>query len=316
VNRLFIIITAVVVALTVASCKPKTPEQYIQEADMEAILADYHLAAAIAQEKHAKPVDKQLYLEEVLVKHGVTREQFDSSLVYYYVRADRLNDIYMRVVERLEEQALAMGASESDLGKFAALNESGDTANIWHGRSTMSLLPAPPYNRLDFAYEADSTFKAGDEFLMQFVADFMFQDGTKEAQLYMAAYYPDTVITAQSRIYNSGLNQVRMSGHNKPVRQIKGYIYLGDSRQQSTTLRILFISNVQFIRFHTHKYEQPNDMPADSLALPDATRGNDSIHAGDSTEARSSGVPLSVERRDGTDRVVGRNNQPKIRLEK
>ncbi len=282
---------------------------------MEDILADYHLASAVAQEKNAKPVDKQLYLEEVLVKHGVTREQFDSSLVYYFVRADRLNDIYSRVVERLEKQALAMGASEGELGKYATLNESGDTANIWHGRNTMVLLPMPPYNRFDFTYEADSTFKIGDEFLIQFMTDFMFQDGSKEAQLYMAAYYPDTVITAQSRIYSSGLNQIRLSGHHKPIEQIKGFIYLGGSGQQSTTLRILFINNLQFIRFHTHQYEQLNAMPQDSLALPDDAGRNDSVHAGDSIETRSGGQLSPAAGRDATDRMVRRDDQVKLRQE-
>ena len=92
------------------ACKPKTPRQYIQPDDMEDILVEYHVAKAMAMQKAQRDMSRSyqtaLYIDAVLAKYGVSKAQFDSSLVYYYTRADRFEPIYKRVSERLEEQAL------------------------------------------------------------------------------------------------------------------------------------------------------------------------------------------------------------------
>ena len=67
------------------------------------------------------------------------KAEFDSSLVYYYKRADRFVDIYTKVSERLEEQALLLGATEGEIGKYASLNATGDTANIWAERTALPI---------------------------------------------------------------------------------------------------------------------------------------------------------------------------------
>ena len=61
----------------------------------EDILVDYYMAKALAQQGSVPYSEREyrtaLYLEAVLKKHGVTQELFDSSLVYYYSRADRFD---------------------------------------------------------------------------------------------------------------------------------------------------------------------------------------------------------------------------------
>ena len=300
------------------SCRPKTPEQYIQPDEMEDLLVDYHLSRAMAEQSGSRDAYSQnLRLEEVLRKHGVTREQFDSSLVYYYTRADRFINIYRRVATRLEDEAVDLGASESDIGRYSAFNAEGDTANIWNDRSTLLLLPKAPYQRFDFTIERDSTFSAGDTYLLQFVADYVYQDGLKDGMLYMVVDYPDTIVAQQQRFTYSGLSQLRFSSHSDSVPQrIRGFFYLGSGSEKSstTTLKLLFINNIQLIRFHRKDEPKPaTTIPTDSVARSTDSRGTetDTTGGGDRSGRRSPRL-LSTDQGAANDRVDPSSSAVKI----
>ena len=304
-----------VLAFLMAACKPGTPSKYIQPDDMEDILVDYHLARAMAEDamNHGDQgrYVQGLYLEAVLKKHGVTREDFDSSLVYYYTRADHFNDIYKRVAERLEEQALVMGASESEIGKYASLDANGDTANVWSDRPNIMLMPVPPYNRRSFEVHVDTTYMSGDSFLFQFMSEFLYQDGAKTCTAYLAFHYTDTVITRYHRIM-VGENQLRIPAHDAELEAIKGYFFAGEGTEHTTTTRMLFLSNIQFIRFHKEKKEneniQENSLPSDSTARRVVA---DTIGVRDSIGRSPELVP--IDRGAGQHRMVLRDSASRIR---
>ncbi len=281
--------------ILMVACKPGTPGKYIQPDDMEDILVDYHLARAIAMENSSsqqRDYNMQLYVATVLQDHGVTQEQFDSSLLYYYTRSDRFAPIYQRVAERLEERALTMGATEGDIGKYANFNATGDTANIWPDRSTMLLLPTPPYNRWDFNIEADTTYHRGDALMMQFVSNYLYQTGRKEGMLYIAAVYEDTIVSRSLNFSVSGLSQLRVPElRDKTIKRIQGFFYLGNGREVSTATRLLFLDNVQLIRFHTIHDEE--DIKTDSIP-PDSTAqriNRDSVGVGNTGRSGLQLVP-------------------------
>ena len=301
-----------------ASCRPTTPKQYIQPGEMEDLLVDYHLARAISNETNSRDAYQQhLVLQQVLSKHGLTQAQFDSSLVYYYTRADRFSAIYRRVADRLEEQAVALGASESDIGRYSALNAEGDTANIWADRSTALLMPTPPCQRLDFTIESDSTFRAGDSYLLQFMADFVYQDGIRDGVLYMAVDYPDTVVAQYQYVTYSGLSQMRFASRSDSVPQrIRGFFFLGSGNENSltTTLKLLFINNIQLIRFHRKDEPKPaTPVPTDSVARSTDSRGTeaDSAGGGDRSGRRSARL-LSTDQGTAHDRVDPAGSAVKI----
>ncbi len=120
------------VLLLAVSCTPSVPSQYIQPDEMEDILYDYHVAQAMSKTIGSGNYEynKQLYIDAVLKKHGVSEADFDSSLVYYYTRADRFHEIYVRVSERLNEEAKLLGASVGDISRYSQYSATGDTANI------------------------------------------------------------------------------------------------------------------------------------------------------------------------------------------
>ena len=98
-NRSLLIVVGIV--LWLVGCKPGTPSEYIQPDEMEDILVDYHMAKAMAEhadeEYGNRSYQQALFIEAVMQKHGVTKAEFDSSLVYYYRRADRFTEIYEHI---------------------------------------------------------------------------------------------------------------------------------------------------------------------------------------------------------------------------
>lgn len=306
--------------LILASCIPTTPSQYIQPDDMEDILVDYHLVRALAHNSDVPydsiPFFQAKCLQSVFRKHGVTQEQFDSSMVYYYTRADRFQAIYKRVAERLEERALILGATEGEIGKYASLNATGDTANIWADRTRMAMMPIPPYNRWDFRLDVDSTYQRGDSFLLQFMSDYVYQDGSKNGVVYLACTYEDdngrdTTISRNLHFLSSGITQLNIPAYDDgDLKELRGFFYLGDGNDRSTTVRLLFLSNVQFIRFHK-KHEETKK---DSLSQDSASAGDgepnlaDSLSPGDSVRGSRPVVPLDSGA--AADRVVPRRGRP------
>lgn len=254
---------AIVVIMLVISCKPGVPNEYIQPDEMEAILYDYHFSQALAyrnmddgnriQDLQTPMYKRNLYYQAVLKKHGVTEAEFDSSLVYYYSHSEDLYKIYKRVSERMEKTAIGVGAKASDIDKYSQLSENGDTANIWADVTSTIMIPTPPYNRLDFKIEGDSTFNTGDALLLNFVADFVYQGGTKDAVVYMAVKYDnDSISTHVTHISVSGIAQLRIPENmSNRIKNITGFIYLNRGVDESNTVKLLFINQIQLIRFHT-----------------------------------------------------------------
>lgn len=255
---------AVAVSLVMlVACKPSVPSEYIQPELMEDILYDYHLSQAIAQNDRSSSDTtayyKNMYYYSVLKNHGVTEADFDSSLVYYYTKAELLHDIYRNISERMNNVAKAHGASSGEIGKYSQYKTDGDTANIWQDVVATSLTPYPTNNRFDFMLEADSTYKKGDTFLFNLMANFMYQSGTKDATIFIAIrYMNDSINTYSRKLTVSGFMQMRIPANKESeIKNIKGFIYLNRGMDDSKTLKLLFIDQMQLIRFHP-KENKPN----------------------------------------------------------
>lgn len=258
--------------LLLSACKPSVPSQVIQPDKMEDILYDYYVSQGMAtlpsEQPGADDYRRELYFNVVLKKYGLTRAEFDSSMVFYYTRADRFVKIYKHVQQRLSDDALALGASEGEVERFMSQSLTGDTAEIWEGNRTQQLIPYRPYNRMQFHQKADTTYHKGDSFMFAFQSDFLYQGGSKDAVAYIAVKYDnDSIAPFVSHFSVSGSNQLRIPTCENRVKEISGYFYLGDGFDNSPNLRLLFLSNIQLIRFHRQgEAHAPEVVPA---AVPD-----------------------------------------------
>jgi len=267
-----------------AACTPKVPSEYIQPDDMEDILYDYFVSQSMAREEEyngsSRVTDyrRELYFDAVLKKYDLTRAEFDSSLVYYYTRADRFVKIWKNVQERLGDAAIEYGASAGEVETFTARSLTGDTANIWNGTISQVLVPYAPYNRLQYSLQADTAFRKGDSFMLTWYSNFLYQSGSKDAVAYMAIRYKNDSIASQTFHFSSdGISQLRMAGCDEPIKEIKGFIYLGQGYENTSAMRMLILNNIQLIRFHKAatvvKEPEPEKSVTDSLSqVPDSLR--------------------------------------------
>ena len=276
-------IICVLGVMLLIACQPKVPKEYIQPDDMEDILYDYFISQGVAQHNQTNPAEgdykRELYFDAVLKKHEVSRADFDSSLVYYYTRADRFVKICKQVQDRLGEDAIKYGASVDEVERFTVTSLTGDTANIWNGGPSKVMIPYAPYNHLQFSIKADTAFRKGDSFMLTFQSNFLYQSGSKDAVAYLAVKYSnDSVATSNVHFSTIGNTQLRMSGCEEDIKEISGFIYLGQGYEATNNLRLLVLNNIQLIRFHRPKEEPVKEIltsgsKADSLQqLPDSMR--------------------------------------------
>ena len=260
--------------MMVVGCKPKVPSQYIQPDDLEDILYEYHVAESMARVENGMYSDfnQTKYFLAVLEKHNVTEAVFDSSLVYYYTHAERLKTIYSHVHERLVSDAKRLGVSAGDINRYSQYNETGDTANIWRDETAMLLIPKPTKNRFCFVVKADSTFKIGDSFMFQFVAEHIWQSGSKDAVVCIKTTYEnDSVLQTVSHVSISGIMQLRVPSNNTlKIKELRGFIYLPQGDENVEVRRLMFISQIQLIRFHNKEIEKQYENDSTAVVKTDS----------------------------------------------
>jgi len=302
------------VVFAMVGCKPSVPSEYIQPGDLEDILYDYHVAQAMANESRTRSSEengynRNAYFHAVLKKYDVSEAEFDSSLVYYYSHAERLRSIYQRVKERLNDEAKALGASVGDINKYSAYSTKGDTANVWQNETDLLLTPLPTSNRYDIYVKADTSYYKGDTFMFQFMSDFVYQSGSRDAVVcFVAKYENDSTTQTISHISVTGQSQVRIPQNREgTLKELRGFIYLNNNDRNNEIRKMLFISQIQLIRFHPKKTkDEPTNnrtMPADSLpGTSDATRNTPNT-TGRGTLPRDSIKLLPSEKRTPFHRV-------------
>lgn len=262
-----------IVLLAFWACSPQVPNEYIQPDDMEDILYDYHLAQSMAEEGdadkgHSTFTKQTAYRSAVLRKHGVSEAEFDTSFVYYVRHTERLQKIYEHLAKRLTNEAQSLGATASDINRFGSQLATGDTANVWIGEKSVILSPYVPFNQYSFTIKADTAFHKGDRILLQFKPQFIYQDGVREGMAYLSIVYSNDSIATQSRQISSDSQQTLdiADGEGLGIKEVKGFFYLGNGRNQSqTTLKLMCISDIALIRLHQQPKPQRPKENTDSL---------------------------------------------------
>lgn len=285
-------------AVMIAACKPSVPSDVISPGDMEDILYDYHLAQAMARQPGADDdMTRIKYTEAVFRKYGITEAEFDSSLVYYYSHADYLKKIYTSVNDRLSDEAKSLGANVGEISKYSQYSTTGDTANIWKLATDVLLMPKPTMNRFDFTVKADSSFMRGDSFMFQFMSDYLWQEGSKETVVCIVSEYEgDSIIQTFNRVSVSGLAQIRVPANDKNrVKEMRGFIYIGDGGENSDVRKMLFVSQMQLIRFHNKNLKDDTELKTDSLQADSVKRG-DNVAGATADTARSGNIRGGVGR--------------------
>ena len=261
-KKLMICLVAVMALLfCVSSCKPSLPSGVLSKGKMTDILYDYHLALAMAHmDDNGDKGQSLAYREAVLRKHDVTSAEFDSSMVYYMRHTELLEDVYKDLTDRYNNEITAMGGSAKEGGEFANLSATGDTANVWTLAASMVFMPVKPFNSTSFDIKVDSTFHKGDRLMLDFDAQFIYQDGMRNGVAMLAVQFGNdsiaqrTIMIQSSQHYSVELSDADSLG----IKSVKGYFMLmnddnGTGVSSQTTLKLMFLEHIKLIRMHPQK---------------------------------------------------------------
>lgn len=316
-NKLWLLPLQIVVGvmlLAFASCKPSLPSNIISENKMEDLLYDYHLAQAMANADPGKDGGNAIaYQAAVLKKHGVSQAEFDSSMVYYMRHTELLKGIYEKLADRMNQEAVSLGADASDMGRFGNLVSSGDTANVWTLPASLVMTPDKPFNYEGFAWTADTAYHVGDRLMLDFDAQFIYQDGMRDGVVVLAVQFKnDSVASQLLHVQNSQHYSLQVEDRDGlGIKNVKGYFLLGNGsfsmdNGSATTLKLMVIEHIKLIRMHQNlKPVEQSEVGQSADSVADArTEGRL-----DSARPMPAGPPPT-----GFPRVPGRLNRP-LRME-
>lgn len=296
-KKLMICLVAVMALLfCVSSCKPSLPSGVLSKGKMTDILYDYHLALAMAHmDDNGDKGQSLAYREAVLRKHDVTSAEFDSSMVYYMRHTELLEDVYKDLTDRYNNEITAMGGSAKEGGEFANLSATGDTANVWNLAASMVFMPVKPFNSTSFDIKVDSTFHKGDRLMLDFDAQFIYQDGMRNGVAMLAVQFGNdsiaqrTIMIQSTQHYSVELSDADSLG----IKSVKGYFMLmngddGTGVSSRTTLKLMFLEHIKLIRMHPLK---PVAAPAVSSpsVTSDSLRKDSASSSSASSSSSSSG---------------------------
>lgn len=289
-KKLMICLVAVMALFfCVSSCKPSLPSGVLSKGKMTDILYNYHLALAMAHmDDNGDKGQSLAYREAVLRKHDVTSAEFDSSMVYYMRHTELLEDVYKDLADRYNNEITAMGGSAKEGGEFANLSATGDTANVWNLATSMVFMPVKPFNSTSFDIKVDSTFHKGDRLMLDFDAQFIYQDGMRNGVAMLAVQFGNdsiaqrTIMIQSTQHYSVELSDADSLG----IKSVKGYFMLmnddnGTGVSSQTTLKLMFLEHIKLIRMHPQK---PVAAPAGSAS----SASSDSLRKDSASSASSS----------------------------
>lgn len=243
----------------VQSCSESKVKVMSQD-KLEDVLFDYHMADAIVHTTNVASDEYDTYLGAVLEKHGITRAEYDSSMVYYMKHADKMLEIYSHLTDRMTNEARLQGIDSN--GLFAGDVMTGDTANIWNSAKAKIFSDKGVDNIMRFRMTADTTYRKGDRFMLSFKTDFLYQDGARNGYAAMSVRFSnDSVVTRTTSLSSTNQHRLEVSDDTRlGVKEIRGFIMLRSSNvktdRNNNTLRMMVVSDIRLIRMHVPEPEK------------------------------------------------------------
>jgi hypothetical protein len=245
-------VLAIALLLLLSGCRLNRPDDVLSPRRMEQFLYDYHLAQAVCQElpkeeKYTSPA----YIEWAYQKNGITKEEFDRSLVWYTRNPKELARIYKRLDNRVDDEYRMVSRSLSQIEKKSFTIQSGDSVNLWYLDRTALLNTSAYMNKLTYRINRDTTFHNGDTIRLSMYGTFVGQDSLAHASAYisLSAYYADSASTADKLLQSSGdVELMLVLDSKRNLSSISGSVNYLDSTDNRTG--ILVLSGMELMRYH------------------------------------------------------------------
>lgn len=167
-RKLLYLVFAMLTVTVVASCIDR-PEIVLDEDQMIDVLVDVHRAEGLLelqqQQGNFRGEELDTYeksvIAAVLQKHGVSRAQYDTSLMWYAEHLKLLTRVYGHVDERLKEEHDMWSLQVTETQDFGT-SLPGDSVELWALRPHLVLDRRRYSDILFWEIPSDSNYIAGD----------------------------------------------------------------------------------------------------------------------------------------------------------
>lgn len=255
--RRFLLMLQLVMIMALMSCEVDMPENVIPPGKMEVLLYDYHLVQSMGSEYAASDYKEKLFYEYVFEKHNVTKERFDSSMMWYNRYPKHLKKLYTSLEARLEAEVESLNASGGVLDTGVSLDMvylAADTAELWTGQHNRIFYSSMLNSHMAFDFTApdDSSFMAGDSISFSFDALFVNEGRDSIRQ---RAYAGVLVRYADGTSDNLGIEILRSGRHalelprnmESRLELMDGFVYYSDN--DSLSKAKLMLSDISLKKF-------------------------------------------------------------------
>lgn len=253
--------------LLLGSCSSR-PDIVLDEDDMIDLLTDIHKSEAIIemnQNRYRGDSIKAVVRQSVFEKHGVTQEQFDTSMVWYGHNVGKYIKIYDGVIARLEDEELAIAQAESPKGiKVKRVKKrypsSGDSADIWDKERSWILQPQYKRNIVRFDFNQKPDDKTGDFYTLIY----RLRNTVNSVKVFLGADYYDGTTSFNSRTSAvEGETLIKLQcDSNKRVKRVYGYIIAEPTARENVFIDSLMmlrtrLNSANYHIFNTQKWAGP-----------------------------------------------------------
>ena len=263
------LLAAIALALVAAACH-RVPDSVIQPDDMAELMADVRVADAVIAvnpSQYNAPGTREALRDAVFARHGVTKEQFDSSLVWYGHNIGVYQDVTDRSIEILEARLERVNGVVAE----AALSVAGDSVDVWQRPSALTVNSFSPSQYITFNLSADRNWERGDFFTW----NARLAVPPVSATWSMTAEYSDgTIETVISSLDVTELNRQSITFFTDTTRTavaLSGWLYLGMEGRRPVVVDSISLTRSR-ITMPNHPYRRMQRRLVPRLDPNDSTR--------------------------------------------
>lgn len=246
------------VALIFTACI--RPNGVLSQSEMTDVLVDMHKTDALLAEKniaYGQYSRKAPYYNYIFKKHGITKAEFDSSLVWYTKNPQKFENMYDDVIKKLT--ALQKDVDDNKFHPIDYANLGKIRTDIWTKATRHAFTKDSARTKLDFEIkQADLLYR--DVYELKLLLKIAKEDSCKKQRIELRInYYNGTSDHSFVTVQNDGLTRrftIRMPAYKKlKIKSVSGSLLASSAYRGKFNARL---DSIRLIR-------EFNSMHSDSL---------------------------------------------------
>ena len=261
------LLPVVLLVLSLMSCG-RTPRGVMSINEMADLIADLHIAEAYLDQHAAEFPDdssKLILKQSVFKKHGITSQDYDSSMVWYahnmedYIKAHdralrKLQERYDHLAKNVDKSQFKESKTIGDAPATAGINKhrpmrvgaTGDTADLWQGKRSYMLTQGARRGFIPFDFVPDAEKRPGDRYQLSY----KLTRGSNDFKVSLNVDYSDGATAQVSRATNNdGWVTIDLQSDTaRQVRRVYGYVSYNIQRQG-----VAYVDSLMLVRTHLNK---------------------------------------------------------------